>query len=559
MKRSETWWSQALHNRLIALILAMIVVVPLIATPLNNSLNGVAALGYEGMGIALLGVLLWRAQWKVKKEDVLTFLKTGANLPLLLFLAVAGVSCVFAPYKQYGEQELLRLGTGVLLYFAIAYQFRRSEYLTKLVDTLIFVGIGGALLGFAQFASDSQHHAVGMFGDHQLFGSFLMILLPLIGTVALAEKRPNRQLTAQVATVLVGTALLVSQARSAWLGTGAGLATLAGLSLWMSSRTKGVKTRPAMVLPAMMLAVSLGFFLLISPLTSNILGRATTLGSASHIHTLQTRQHTWEGASRMIQARPLTGWGIGQYSVLQNQYTHDGLPIAELGMAASLSEQAHNWYLQTAAELGIPGLLLMVGALVTFFVSGVKRMGQMDAGIRRSLLMGSLAGVAAFAVDAVGSPSWQCGQVSMFLWLTLGLGAACMRPLPRKREESSAASVKDLRPNRLFALAAMAGVVFLLPTVGVSAVGGYTNFQIRPGFSTLRSGRSLTYSLFVTYTNSSNVSTQVDVSSQTLFSASGGGAFSGRVFTASTTTTQVVTITGTFQGQSASTSLRVRP
>ncbi len=508
MPKSTNWWDQAVQNRLVAAVLAMVVIVPLIATPASASIHGAAALMYEGLGIVLLATLLWRAQWNVTKAEISTFLKTGANLPILLFMGLAGVSCIFAPYKQYAEQELLRLGAGVLLYFVVAYQFRRSEYLTKLVDTLLFVAICGALLGFAQYGSSQNEHALGLFGDHQLFGSFLMILLPLIGVIAVTEKNYNRQLVAQVATVLVGTALLLSQARSAWLGGGAGLATLGALSLWVTRRKNTVASRPEAALPIMLVVVAVGFFLLVWPQSSHILSRATSLEHADSISTWQIRQHTWQGAIQMVRARPLTGWGAGQYAVQQKRFTGDGMPLASIGGASSLGEQAHNWYLQTAAEMGIPGLLLMVGALVAFVVSGLRRAKQMDAGIRRSLLLGSMAGIVAFAVDAAGSPSWQCGQISMFLWLNLGLGTACMRPQTRgKREETPQALTQGIfstRYARPAAVAASLAAALLLPSV-VFAVGNIyaapVSARLFPANTTIRAGTSQNYQMFVTFSD----------------------------------------------------------
>ncbi len=504
MPKSTSWWDQAVQNRLVAAVLAMVVIVPLIATPASASIHGAAALMYEGLGIVLLATLLWRAQWNITKAEITTFLKTGANLPILLFMGLAGVSCIFAPYKQYAEQELLRLGAGVLLYFAVAYQFRRSEYLTKLVDTLLFVAVCGALLGFAQYGSSQNENALGLFGDHQLFGSFLMILLPLIGVVAVTEKNYNRQLVAQVATVLVGTALLLSQARSAWLGAAAGLATLGLLSLWVTRRKNAVVSRPEAVLPVMLVVVAVGFFLLVWPQTSHILSRATSLEHADSINTWQSRRHTWQGAMQMVRARPLTGWGVGQYAVQQKRFTGDGMSLASIGGASSLGEQAHNWYLQTTAEMGIFGLLLMVGALLAFLVGGIRRAKQMDAGIRRSLLLGSMAGIVAFAVDAAGSPSWQCGQISMFLWLNLGLGTACMRPLPRKREEAVLVTAPALRLGRPIAVFATLGAVLLLPSV-VLAVGNLyaspVSARIFPLNRVIRGGASVFYQVFVTFSD----------------------------------------------------------
>src|SRR5436309_7671709 len=119
-------WVMAIQNRLIAVVLAMIVVVPLVATPLDPHMRSIAALSVEGFAILLLFTLLWRTKWNLDGKSVLTFLRTGPNLPVLLFLGLVAVSCALSPQKGYSEQEALRIGAGILLYFVAAYQFRRS-------------------------------------------------------------------------------------------------------------------------------------------------------------------------------------------------------------------------------------------------------------------------------------------------------------------------------------------------------------------------------------------------------------------------------------------------
>ena len=257
----------------------------------------------------------------------------------------------------------------------------------------------------------------------------------------------------------------------------------------------------------MLVVVAVGFFLLVWPQSSHIINRATSLEHTESVETWRSRQHTWQGAMQMARARPLTGWGIGQYAVLQNQYTGDGMPISRIGGASSLGEQAHNIYLQTAAELGISGLLLFVSALAAFVTGGIHRAKQMDAGIRRSLLLGSVAGIVAFAVDAAGNPSWQCGQISMFLWLTLGLGTACMRPLPRRREdvrEGAVTKVSSVRFTRPAAVMASLGAVALLPSVSFAVVNLYavpTSARIFPKNPGIRGGTAQRFQLYVTFSD----------------------------------------------------------
>ena len=190
---SVTWWTRALQNRMIALIMAMVVIVPFFATPAaaSSSSRGAAALVIEIFGLLLLVTLCWRARYNIAGSDVVTFLKTGANAPALLFLLLVFGSVAFSPQKGFSIQEALRIGCGVLVYFVIAYQFRRSEHIARLVDILIWTAIGASLISFIEYGStsDEQQYAVGLFGDHQLFGSFLMLLLPIVGVAAITDRK----------------------------------------------------------------------------------------------------------------------------------------------------------------------------------------------------------------------------------------------------------------------------------------------------------------------------------------------------------------------------------
>jgi hypothetical protein len=233
------------------------------------------------------------------------------------------------------------------------------------------------------------------------------------------------------------------------------------------------------VLPVMLVVASIGFFALMATQNSGIVDRASTLSSVSSQPSVQGRiQQNWAGAMQMIRERPLTGWGAGQFPVYQLYFTQSGNHVADgipTATRVSLSEQAHNFYLQTAAELGLPGLLLMLGVLGSFLVAGLHRVDKMDSGIRQSLLMGSMAAVVAFAVDAVGSPSWQFGQVSMFLWLMLGVGVSCIRPRV-KAEEAELVLAPSPRMTRPFAVA-LAGVALLAMLSTYNHAGAVNRYE----------------------------------------------------------------------------------
>ena len=592
---TKNWWTQAVQDRLIALVLAMLVLVPLVATPADKSFGGVSALTLACFSLVLLVTLLLRTRWDLRRERVLAFLKTGANVPLLLFVALALFSWVTSPQKALGAQEVLRIGAGALLYFVIGYQFRRSEHLSRLADTILFLSLSVSLIGFYQFSAGDQSRAVGPFSDHQLFGSFLMILLPIVVAVALNEKSPQRQIVAQIAAVVTASALLLAHSRSAWLGGLAGLGFLSLMALIPLARARQLSASKHHIAMPLMLAACVVVFLLLWPQSQDIVDRMGTLKNVSADASYNDRMETSQGALAMMRQRPLTGFGVGAYSYYQQSFTGVGASLRETRFRPSLMEQAHNFYLQTGAELGFPGLFAMIAALLAFLIAGTRRVMEMDAGLRQTLLLGSLGAVVAFSIDALGSPSWQFGQVSMLLWMAMGLGVSAIRPQAKRKEEAQAPSQQPLTPRWVpitasllatvgwTAMAAPVAMPTLRIAVGAPLSATFVRIEnasgvigspvprdvyvtavkadIEPKNSKIRNGTSLQYTLYVTF--SDNSVSDVSNSASTTFTSSGGqGSMSGqnhRVYQSRLSENDTPTIYGkyTFNGHAIQASTRL--
>ena len=149
----------------------------------------------------------------------------------------------------------------------------------------------------------------------------------------------------------------------------------------------------------------------------------------------------------------------------------------------------------------MPGLLLLISIVVVFLGMGMGRIRHMEAGVRRNLLLGSMASLVAFAVDAAGSPAWQLGQNSMFLWLILGLGVSCLRAKPKPVEET-AARVVPQRLTRSSAVLACLALATLLPTIAFAGGGNYSQLVrvvISPKQVTLRGRESQAFTLTATF------------------------------------------------------------
>lgn len=477
---SRPWWAELTQNRIIALVLAMIVAVPLLAAPADYNLTGAAAITLEAFALVLMTALLWRANWDLRPENVRRFLKTSANLPILLLLGAITVSCVFSPFKLFSIQELLRTGAGILLYFVVAYQFRQSKHLSLLVGTLLTLAAVVSIGAMAQYQLFAENRASAIFGNPQPLASFVMLLLPVVAGLAWTDKNGQRRVVALVVSVLMASCLMLTQGRSAWAGALAGLLMLAYLVKRPLASAQGAVQVPLrarkhqLVAPVLFALVAISFLAITKTQNASIDSRVVASTQLSSDSSWQTRLQSWNGTLQMVRERPLTGWGVGLYPVFQHKFTNQGTEIigAGGGTRVSLAEQAHNFYLQTAAELGISGLLLTLATLFCFLKAGLSRVSEMEAGIRRTLLMGTMAATVAFMVDAFTSPSWQYGQTSMFLWLMLGLGTSCLRPRVKREEVAPIHTVSRRFSLVSRPLAACLFLVFvtLLPT-------GYSSAQ----------------------------------------------------------------------------------
>ncbi|MDQ2798837.1 MAG: O-antigen ligase family protein, partial [Armatimonadota bacterium] len=233
----------------------------------------------------------------------------------------------------------------------------------------------------------------------------------------------------------------------------------------------------------------------------------------------------WRGAERLVAAHPLCGIGLGRYPGAQWAWTRAGNPLEPMDRP-TLSEEAHDFYLQTAAEIGLLGLGLYGAALAAFVLQGLRHLRQTHrprSASREALIIASLSVVAGQAIDAVASPSWQFAEASFLFWALLGLGMAALR-----REETEPAPVRwspALRRAGRFALVGGVAVIMaanLLPIGLLTPVEAYTpppgwtyvggTTTVTPLTQSGSQGQTVFITMTAVFRNASGAQRTVDVS-----------------------------------------------
>jgi hypothetical protein len=132
----------------------------------------------------------------------------------------------------------------------------------------------------------------------------------------------------------------------------------------------------------------------------------------------------------MIAAHPVFGIGLGEFYRRTAEFSSPDL-IAKFPVVAR-GENAHNNFLQVAAELGIAGGFLFVWLIVAALVTAARRPGKVegDQSPRDSrdlwlhaprLLL--ISGLAAFAVSMLGGHPLLIAEPGLVFWTLLGAAA----------------------------------------------------------------------------------------------------------------------------------------
>jgi O-antigen ligase len=155
---------------------------------------------------------------------------------------------------------------------------------------------------------------------------------------------------------------------------------------------------------------------------------------------------------RMIRARPLFGVGVGQYYATSSLFLSP-----ELAWKYGF-ENAHNYFLQIAAELGLAGLAVFVAWIGAVLVRSAHAIA---AAPRDWRLLGATCGVAAFTATCLVGHPLLVHEVMFPFWILFGLtaGLAGSALWPTRREPRSVlAPIRVGRPAWI-AAAAVAVIV----------------------------------------------------------------------------------------------------
>jgi O-antigen ligase len=262
--------------------------------------------------------------------------------------------------------------------------------------------------------------AMGTFYVASFYANYIILVILVAYRMFLYYRPPQLKQTVFFgASFLLGIiALFKTYGRSQWIGFSTALAVTSLLSLWRSK----FRVYTTWVLPVV-IVFSVLFTMRYRQKILDQFGDSRRLA-------YESRFVQWKIATRMIAKRPITGFGLSNYDLHSVSFM---TPEEQADIQSGIySWIVHNSYLLYAAEMGIPGFLILIAWFCALFWIGFKILrAKFSHPFIINTTVGILGGLLAFMIVLRYSPDIHEYSILYQLGLLSGILLAELKLLKR--------------------------------------------------------------------------------------------------------------------------------
>ncbi|MFN8058345.1 MAG: O-antigen ligase family protein [Vicinamibacterales bacterium] len=269
------------------------------------------------------------------------------------------------------------------------------------------------------------------FTDVNALGSYLVSMLPIVGASALLARSRDERLwwTGVGAATVAATVLTGSRAAWAAIVLSGGVALLLALRAERPRWLQSAERARRLVAGGVLVTLAMVAVLSVMGTARNFRHEQVRNYGDALLYTfnlrlplqerLKGRTALWGAAVRMVAGQPLTGVGIGRYYKDLASYVPDSEYLIRP------QENAHNYFLQVAAELGLPGLLLLVSLIALPLWTMRRSFDPNVSRARRLIACGAGTGVLAHVLTWLTGHPLLIRDGQLTFWPLVGLVLVC--------------------------------------------------------------------------------------------------------------------------------------
>lgn len=316
----------------------------------------------------------------------------------------------------------------VIIFLIAAERLQSALQRRRLITAILLGSAPIAVYGILQqmgldiweWETDSVSRSLSTLGRSNYLGAYLVMVMPLTMAWLLLARWPAVQAACSMLLLLQTVCLILTGARAAWLAL-----VMAG-SLFSCLVLRGGIARKLRWMVGLAALVMLVVAMVLTGAHGGVLTR---------YESVSRRLLVWRSTCDMITDRWLTGYGPGTFAAVfpryyPEQWRQQGLHL--------LFDSAHNGLLDLGASTGVLGLVACGWFVFRLYRLGFIIVGKSQDVRQRVVISGCLAGLLAFHVQDLFTPSVVSTQVVFWLLAALLVGLSSGLPASEKSVGSPA-------------------------------------------------------------------------------------------------------------------------
>lgn len=368
----------------------------------------------------LVGVFFYGETFK--EHQLLT--QNPIDFPIILYGIIIVISTITSINPTGSFRDLaLHLG-GISFLFVMTNSIKNKEDFNKIVVMLVFSATLVALYGLYQYVvgveidaawldvennPDIRTRVYSVFHNPNILAEYLIMTIPLSVSLFWYSKRMDKKVIFLGTTLAMSLALVLTLSRGGWLG----FAFSALIFILL------VEKRLLLTLVPITLA---GVYLLPQTIINRILS-IKNLSDTSNAYRIEM----WDITIDIIRDHWIAGVGFGHLPFKQTFETY---------IRTMPTFHAHNTYLETAAEMGIPGLLVFLLLLFILFKYGINKLIRVEDRYISIMSAGVLSGLGGVLLHGAVENILYLPKIIITFWILVSFVLTLVRIQDSKKEIS---------------------------------------------------------------------------------------------------------------------------
>ena len=346
------------------------------------------------------------------------------DMPIILFGIIIVISTITSINPAGSLRDLALHSGGLSFLFVMVNSVKSKEDFNKIVVMLVFSATLVALYGLFQYIvgvemeaawldvennPDIRTRIYSVFHNPNILAEYLIMTIPLSVSLFWHSKRIHKKIIFLGTTLIMSLALVLTLSRGGWLG----FAFSAFIFIILVERR----------LLLTLIPITLGGVYL---LPQTIINRILSIGNLSDSSNAY-RITMWEITLDIIKDNWVAGVGFGHLPFKQTFETY---------IRTHPTFHAHNTYLETAAEMGIPGLIVFLLFLFTLFKYGIKKLVKLEDKYISTISAGVLSGLGGVMFHGAVENVLYLPKIIITFWILVSFILTLVRIQDEKKEIS---------------------------------------------------------------------------------------------------------------------------